>query len=70
MAETRAMNQPASVKWERRKRKLLPYAYLSPTLLLLAVLTVVPIVTVFLYSLGGQCHRHPRSANVRWPREL
>ena len=45
------MNQPASVKWERRKRKLLPYAYLSPTLLLLAVLTVVPIVTVFLYSL-------------------
>ena len=51
MAETRAMNQPASVKWERRKRKLLPYAYLSPTLLLLAVLTVVPIVTVFLYSL-------------------
>ncbi len=51
MAETRAMNQSASVKWERRKRKLLPYAYLSPTLLLLAVLTVVPIVTVFLYSL-------------------
>ena len=51
MAETRAMIQPASVKWERRKRKLLPYAYLSPTLLLLAVLTVVPIVTVFLYSL-------------------
>ncbi len=51
MAETRAMNQPASVKWERRKRKLLPYAYLSPTLLLLAILTVVPIVTVFLYSL-------------------
>ena len=45
------MNQPASVKWERRKRKLLPYAYLSPTLLLLAILTVVPIVTVFLYSL-------------------
>ena len=51
MAETRAMIQPASVKWERRKRKLLPYAYLSPTLLLLAILTVVPIVTVFLYSL-------------------
>ncbi len=51
MAETRAKNQPASVKWERRKRKLLPYAYLSPTLLLLAILTVVPIVTVFLYSL-------------------
>ena len=51
MVETRAMNQSASVTWERRKRKLLPYAYLSPTLLLLAILTVVPIVTVFLYSL-------------------
>ena len=51
MVETRAMNLPASVKWERRKRNLLPYAYLSPTLLLLAILTVVPIVTVFLYSL-------------------
>ena len=51
MAETRAMNQPASVSWERRKRKFLPYAYLSPTLALLAALTIVPIVTVFLYSL-------------------
>ena len=45
------MNQPASVSWERRKRKFLPYAYLSPTLALLAALTIVPIVTVFLYSL-------------------
>lgn len=40
-----------SIRREQRKRKLLPYAYLSPTLLLLAALTVVPIVTVFLYSL-------------------
>ncbi len=39
-----------NISWDQRKRKLLPYAYLSPTLLLLAVLTVVPIVTVFLYS--------------------
>ncbi len=36
---------------EQTKRKLLPYAYLSPTLILLAALTIVPIVTVFLYSL-------------------
>ena len=36
---------------ERLKRRLLPYAYLSPTLLLLAALTVLPIATVFLYSL-------------------
>ena len=40
-----------NIRWEQQKRKLLPYAYLSPTLLLLAALTVVPIVTVFLYSL-------------------
>ena len=31
--------------------ELVPYAYLSPTLLLLAALTVIPIATVFLYSL-------------------
>ncbi len=43
--------EPANIGWEQRKRKLLPYGYLSPTLLLLATLTVVPIVTVFLYSL-------------------
>jgi multiple sugar transport system permease protein len=43
--------QARDVGWEQRKRRLLPYGYLSPTLLLLAVLTVVPIVTVFLYSL-------------------
>ena len=51
---TAAENQiaePANIGWEQRKRRLLPYAYLSPTLLLLAVLTIVPIVTVFLYSL-------------------
>ena len=46
-----ATGQTANMGWEQRKRKLLPYAYLSPTLLLLAALTVVPIVTVFLYSL-------------------
>lgn len=43
--------QSGIVGREQRKRKLLPYGYLSPTLLLLAALTVVPIVTVFLYSL-------------------
>lgn len=43
--------EPAQIAWEQRKRRLLPYAYLSPTLLLLAALTIVPIVTVFLYSL-------------------
>ena len=51
MAEAPAITEPTSFAWERRKRKLLPYAYLSPTLGLLAALTIVPIVTVFLYSL-------------------
>ena len=51
MAQARAMTEPERIGWEQRKRKFLPYAYLSPTLLLLAALTVVPIVTVFLYSL-------------------
>ena len=48
---SRDIAEPAKIRWEQQKRKLLPYAYLSPTLLLLAALTVVPIVTVFLYSL-------------------
>ena len=45
------ITQTANIGWEQRKRKFLPYAYLSPTLILLAALTVVPILTVFLYSL-------------------
>ena len=43
--------EATSITREQWKRKLLPYGYLSPTLILLAALTVVPIVTVFLYSL-------------------
>ena len=50
-AQQREITEPANIRWEQVKRKLLPYAYLSPTLTLLAALTVVPIVTVFLYSL-------------------
>ncbi len=36
---------------QRLMKKLVPYAYLSPTLVLLVVLSLIPIVTVFLYSL-------------------
>ena len=36
---------------ERIGRALVPYAYLSPTILLLVVLMVVPIVMVIGYSL-------------------
>ncbi len=46
-----AISRATNIEWAQRKRKLLPYAYLSPTLALLAALTVVPIATVFLYSL-------------------
>ena len=35
----------------RIRKQLVPYAYLSPTLLLLAVLSLIPIATVFYYSL-------------------
>lgn len=41
----------ANPAWEQYRKRLVPYAYLSPTLILLAVLTFVPIATVFLYSL-------------------
>ena len=51
ISEARDAAEPADLKWQRTKRKLVPYAYLSPTLTLLAVLAVVPIATVFLYSL-------------------
>lgn len=36
---------------QRITKKLIPFAYLSPTLLLLAVLSLIPIATVFYYSL-------------------
>ncbi len=51
IAAQRGTAETGITRWEQRKRKFLPYAYLSPTLLLLAALTVVPITTVFLYSL-------------------
>ena len=54
--------EPANIRWEQRKRKLLPYGYLSPTLILLAALTIVPIVTVFLYSLVDNVIVKPKPA--------
>ncbi|MCA9905751.1 MAG: sugar ABC transporter permease [Anaerolineae bacterium] len=35
----------------RMRKQLVPYAYLSPTLILLSVLSLIPIATVFYYSL-------------------
>lgn len=37
--------------WKRIKKQLVPFAYLSPTILLLTVLSLIPIGTVFYYSL-------------------
>lgn len=36
---------------DRMAKRLIPYAYLSPTILLLTLLSLLPIVTVFYYSL-------------------
>ncbi|MEZ4705759.1 MAG: sugar ABC transporter permease [Caldilineaceae bacterium] len=44
---TNAPNQP----WRRTLRRLIPFAYLSPTLILLAILSLLPIGMVFYYSL-------------------
>ncbi|MCY4145798.1 MAG: sugar ABC transporter permease [Chloroflexi bacterium] len=49
--EQPAIAAPENLRWVEAKRKFLPYAYLSPTLALLAALTIIPIATVFLYSL-------------------
>ncbi len=37
--------------WQRIRKQATPFIYLSPTLLLLALLSFIPIVTVFYYSL-------------------
>lgn len=58
MENTRASNASKDVAkslgnmtWGRTGRAIAPYAYLSPTLLLLIFLSFIPIVTVFYYSL-------------------
>ena len=63
MSRARDSIEPANIGWEQRKRRLLPYAYLSPTLVLLAALTVVPILTVFLYSLVDNVIVNPNRRN-------
>ena len=50
-AHVSARPKNADGEWRQRRRQLLPYAYLSPTLTLLAALAFIPIATVFLYSL-------------------
>ncbi len=40
-----------NIDWERMAKRVVPYAYLSPTVLLLIFLSLIPIVTVLYYSL-------------------
>ena len=37
--------------WQKTRKKLVPFAYLSPTIALLTVLSLIPIAIVFYYSL-------------------
>ncbi len=43
--------RPGQSKWPVLRRKATPYAYLSPTVVLMIVLTLIPIVMVISYSL-------------------
>jgi multiple sugar transport system permease protein len=51
MAKISISNETQNLTWQRMKRQAVPFAYLSPTLLLLAVLSFIPIATVVYYSL-------------------
>lgn len=51
MASIGIPSAPKSPSWQRARRRLLPFMYLSPTLLLLTVLSLVPIATIIYYSL-------------------
>lgn len=51
MANITLSNGANSPVWQRIRKALTPFAFLSPTLILLAVLSLIPIATVFYYSL-------------------
>lgn len=51
MAKISISTEPQNRIWQQVKRQSVPFAYLSPTLILLAVLSFIPIVTVAYYSL-------------------
>lgn len=42
---------PQGSLWQRLRKSFTPFAYLSPTIILLAVLSLIPIATVFYYSM-------------------
>jgi multiple sugar transport system permease protein len=51
MANIRISTRSKNPTWQRRRKQLVPFAYLSPTILLFVVLSLIPIATVFYYSL-------------------
>lgn len=51
MANISALTGANNPTWQRRWKNLVPFAYLSPTIILFVVLSAIPIVTVFYYSL-------------------
>ena len=51
MANISTLKGSENPVWQRIRKELTPFAYLSPTILLLIVLSLIPIVTVFYYSL-------------------
>lgn len=48
---TSSKNRTWNRTWQRARKKFVPFAYLSPTILLLTVLSLIPIAIVFYYSL-------------------
>jgi len=51
MANIRISTGSKTHTWRRTRKQLVPFAYLSPTILLLTVLSLIPIGIVFYYSL-------------------
>lgn len=51
MAGNTITRQPKGNTLQRVTKKLVPFAYLSPTILLLTILSLIPIAMVFYYSL-------------------
>jgi multiple sugar transport system permease protein len=59
----RATRQTASAaSWARRRQKLAPYAFISPTAVLMIILTLIPIVMVINYSVMDNVimNKHPQ----------
>ncbi|MCB0046432.1 MAG: sugar ABC transporter permease [Caldilineaceae bacterium] len=49
----------ARARWYKTSKRLAPFAYLSPTLVLLTILSLIPIVMVFYYSLMDNVVMNP-----------